>query len=789
MPTLAQKYLKGQDVPDVLEYHLLSDPAELARSIQGLYDELSPARVIGLAVHFTQTGTMEYVSLAVDGVVFVLSTKAEKATSRKAAPVPHPLQAVLEGRNGKIIGVGMARLAMYIKHHLGFHTRGFELFDILPHGKEEGDSDMASPGCAAKHLFPSSDSFIVDNLWDFSFEDVEDEAIVIEYLCFRAWITARQTRPTPIEFEHIFRMVSEVNMMDAAEPRTFCSDFGHVSQLVDGHVVVQNGRFSTRVRKSDKTRVIFVDINGKEHAGRAKSMKGKQTYVQPLRGISKHKIKGVRVVGREELTNAERARENFILHLLQGKCTLTNPAFPFIRHIWFPSGRRKAPVPVTHAKARKGQADRLLNQSQSNVVEAMVSTSEPIVVTHGPPGTGKTTTISVAVMEMCSLGRTTWVVAQSNVGVKNIAESLHKHGGNFKLIVSKEFYVEWHEHLYGDVEDNLIRTDEFPGQPRDVDLLFSGISIVLCTLSTLSNPVLVEKRIFELVPVENLVVDEASQIGVFNYLHLFGRFKELKKACFFGDPKQLPPYGQDTAPTMQSIFDIEHLQSSAYFLDTQYRMPTRLGAFISQAVYSGKLKSKHDIKSHSCVKFIDVCNGEETKHGKSWKNMREVQTIIHLAQSYYKGKDYRIITPYDGQRAAILEALKRHKLPYDNVFNVDSFQGNEAQYIIVSVVRTTGPGFLRSQNRVNVMLTRCRAGMIIISSKRFMRHSSVQKTLLGKLVAHWETQVGKPSIWHDWRHVAEQKVDLPGAPGKKSKEAPSSARSLELGMDALSLRA
>ena len=36
-----------------------------------------------------------------------------------------------------------------------------------------------------------------------------------------------------------------------------------------------------------------------------------------------------------------------------------------------------------------------------------------------------------------------WVVAHSNVGVKNIAESLVKRNIDFKIIVSKDFYYEW----------------------------------------------------------------------------------------------------------------------------------------------------------------------------------------------------------------------------------------------------------------------------------------------------------------------------------------------------------
>ncbi len=62
----------------------------------------------------------------------------------------------------------------------------------------------------------------------------------------------------------------------------------------------------------------------------------------------------------------------------------------------------------------------------------------------------------------------------------------------------------------------MVRTDKFPKDPVDVDRLFEGVRVVLCTISMLSNPIL--KGIFDHVPLTNLVVDEASQIGIYNYL-------------------------------------------------------------------------------------------------------------------------------------------------------------------------------------------------------------------------------------------------------------------------------
>ncbi|KAJ6554659.1 P-loop containing nucleoside triphosphate hydrolase protein, partial [Mycena capillaripes] len=220
----------------------------------------------------------------------------------------------------------------------------------------------------------------------------------------------------------------------------------------------------------------------------------------------------------------------------------------------------------------------------------MVSTV-PIVIVQGPPGTGKTKTISAAAAVWEENENPIWIVAQSNVAVKNIAQKLAELGITFKIVVSKEFYVQWHEHIYGSIDDFLIRTDELMGDERGIVHILNGARIVLSTLSTLSNPGLDQVGIFSLVPVERLVVDEASQINAFEFMHVFFKFrKSLEKVCFFGDPMQLPPYGQDQAPRMKSIFGFKHLQRLTEFLDTQYRMPVPIGEFISGCVYDRKLR-------------------------------------------------------------------------------------------------------------------------------------------------------------------------------------------------------
>jgi Cdc6-like AAA superfamily ATPase len=65
---------------------------------------------------------------------------------------------------------------------------------------------------------------------------------------------------------------------------------------------------------------------------------------------------------------------------------------------------------------------------------------------QGPPGTGKTTVIAAVVQSKVTEhpSNTVWVIAQSNVAVKNVAEKLADSGFlDFKLLVSNDFQFDW----------------------------------------------------------------------------------------------------------------------------------------------------------------------------------------------------------------------------------------------------------------------------------------------------------------------------------------------------------
>ncbi|KAF5382186.1 hypothetical protein D9615_004444 [Tricholomella constricta] len=410
-------------------------------------------------------------------------------------------------------------------------------------------------------------------------------------------------------------------------------------------------------------------------------------------------------IGRDDPTTAEAQRAATVLRILQGYDKLLSDS-PWIKNIWFPGDNNEPlswprswsePIPTltTPTSANIPPVLLTLNSSQQDAVNTMYSTLDDhrITIIQGPPGTGKTSVIASFVQFAIQTGYDgIWLVAQSNVAVKNIAEKLMTVGFlDWKLLVSKDFIFEWHEHIYTKVQNNIIRSDEFQ---RLKGHAMKGCKVILCTLSMLSNRFI--NKFTSQNPIKTLIVDEASQIEI------------------------VPPFGQE---------DLQDLQN---------RMPPQIGSIISDLVYNGNLKSNslHPIteKVIAC-RFIDVPGHEKVK-GNSFLNQLECDTVIKLAQQLQEQqKAYQIITPYDGQRTTIeAEMVQTPDLDWKNkCFNVDSFQGNEEDYIIISLVRSHELGFLNNIRRTNVMLTRCKKGMFIVSSRNFLTGRGAN-TLVGELM-------------------------------------------------------
>lgn len=93
-----------------------------------------------------------------------------------------------------------------------------------------------------------------------------------------------------------------------------------------------------------------------------------------------------------------------------------------------------------------------------------------------------------------------------------------------------------HEHLYGRIKENILISDGL-SKPGHIQKALEGTQVILCTLSMISNKRL--SVVTQVVPIVNVIIDEASQIEVGQYVPLFKTFgQSLRKICFVGDDKQ-----------------------------------------------------------------------------------------------------------------------------------------------------------------------------------------------------------------------------------------------------------
>jgi primosomal protein N' len=182
---------------------------------------------------------------------------------------------------------------------------------------------------------------------------------------------------------------------------------------------------------------------GKMITARAKLMKGKRTTI-----ATDEKVVGtpwrIHTFGKDDPTGNELQRRHTVKQALQNTiCLDTNP---LVNKLWFQHTTVPSPVPCS----KRHGVTIPLNHSQSRAVDSMLSEASPtmldFVLVQGPPGTGKTSVITGVVQGyIASGGKGLWLVAQSNVAVKNMAEKLGSIGFfDWKLLVSKDFHFEWY---------------------------------------------------------------------------------------------------------------------------------------------------------------------------------------------------------------------------------------------------------------------------------------------------------------------------------------------------------
>lgn len=427
-----------------------------------------------------------------------------------------------------------------------------------------------------------------------------------------------------------------------------------------------------------------------------------------------------------------------------------------------------------------------LNPSQEQAVNEVLRAKD-VAVVHGPPGTGKTTTLVEAIYETLRRESQVLVCAQSNMAVDWISEKLVDRGvavlriGNPTRVNDKmlSFTYERRFEAHPDYPQlwsirKAIR--ELRGERRRGDSwhqkmerlksraaelelrirssLFGEARVIACTLTGAANRLLEGERF------STLFIDEAAQA--------------LEAACWIairragrvvlaGDHCQLPPTvksimalkGGLATTLMERI--VKTKPDVVTLLRVQYRMNEQIMRFSSEWFYGGMVQTAPGIEHRSILDYdrpimwVDTsdADGKEEFVGENFGriNRAEAELTLQTLEQYFAkiGKqrlldehiDVGIISPYRAQ-VQLLRKMLRHNdtlrpfLRSITVNTVDGFQGQERDIVVISLVRDNEGGdigFLRDLRRMNVAITRARMKLIILGSAATMTAHPFYKRL------------------------------------------------------------
>jgi hypothetical protein len=315
---------------------------------------------------------------------------------------------------------------------------------------------------------------------------------------------------------------------------------------------------------------------------------------------------------------------------------------------------------------------------------------------HGPPGTGKTYRLILELEKLLnnSSSGKILICAPSNIGVINLYQKATDFGIYGRLILGKDY------------QDFVPMIDD--GEKINQRVYFSTISMR-------------EGKLLTHQEFNTIFIDEAAQCQealVWGLLR-----KSVTKLYMAGDPMQLPALVSESGKNLQyGRSMMERLMSlgvPSELLDVQRRMNPLIAEFSNMYCYQGKLKSdyKGDNKGVSPLEIIDI-KGKEKKKGNSYYNVEEGKATIDLVTEISKTfNNIVVISPYKSQCQVLEDMLSSSNIKNVKVHTLDSFQGKEADVIILSTVRTgTQIGFWNDYRRLNVGLTRAKHILRVIGN-------------------------------------------------------------------------
>ena len=417
-----------------------------------------------------------------------------------------------------------------------------------------------------------------------------------------------------------------------------------------------------------------------------------------------------------------------------------------------------------------------LNASQEKAVNQVLCAKE-VAVVHGPPGTGKTTTLVEAVYETLHRENRVMVSAQSNTAVDWIAEKLVDRGipvlriGNPTRVNDKmlAFTYERRFEAHSDYPElwqirKTIR--EMTGRLRKsgredrerlhnqltklrvratgleirIDTeLFTEARVIACTLVGAASRVLERKRF------SSLFIDEAAQaIEAACWIAI----SRADRVILAGDHCQLPPTikcieaarGGLGRTLLEKV--VLHKPETMSLLKIQYRMHEDIMRFPSRWFYHDELEAAPEVKYRGILDFDTPVSWIDTSEldlqekavaeGTGRLNTGEAELLVRELKNYMERIgirrileehiDFGVISPYRAQVHYLRHLLKKEPFfrpcrRLITVHTVDGFQGQERDVIMISLVRANEKGqigFLRDLRRMNVAITRARMKLLIL---------------------------------------------------------------------------